>query len=280
MEKNERGNHTNENTRKNSSKNSSKDNEKKVVLVTGSGEGIGRGVAGVLASQGMHIAGLDIDAEANAQTAAQVEALGGLFLPLLCDVGDKLAVKQAVDAAVERFGKIDVLINNAGYWDNSSLIEGDYESQTAEFDRAMGASGLGSYYVTRACIDHMSSGSNIIGMITDHIKPDFLITGSPAIGYDCAKFSMWRQTETWAIQLQPRGIRVNGLCFGAVDTPMLRGVTMALQDTAMQPEDIGQAVLNILAHPIDGPTGQTWLVAKSHEPREVGLREIAELAPS
>ena len=108
MEKNERGNHTNENTRKNSSKNSSKDNEKKVVLVTGSGEGIGRGVAGVLASQGMHIAGLDIDAEANAQTAAQVEALGGLFLPLLCDVGDKLAVKQAVDAAVERLSLIHI----------------------------------------------------------------------------------------------------------------------------------------------------------------------------
>ena len=252
----------------------------KVVLITGSGEGIGRGVARVLAKQGMHVAGLDLDAEANSQTADQVQSLGGSFLALTCDVGDKHAVKRAVDAAVDRFGKIDILINNAGYWDNSSLIEGDYESQTAEFDRAMGASGLGSYYVTRACVDHMPSGSNIIGMITDHIKPDFLITGSPAIGYDCAKFSMWRQTETWAMELKPRGIRVNGLCFGAVDTPMLRNVTMELQDTAMHPEDIGQAVLNILAHPIDGPTGQTWLVAKSREPREIGLREIAELAPA
>jgi len=255
-------------------------NSNKVAVVTGSGEGIGRGVSRVLAKQGMRIAGLDLDAETNAQTALQVRKLGGEFLPKTCDVGDKHAVKRAIDEIVAEVGSIDLLINNAGYWDNSSLLEGDYDTQTTEFDRAMGASALGSYYVTRACIDHMPSGSNIIGMITDHIKPDFLITGSPAVGYDCAKFSMWRQTETWAIELKAKGIRVNGLCFGAVDTPMLRGVTLDLQDTAMAPEDIGQAVLNILAHPTDGPTGQTWLVAKSREPREVGLREIAELAPS
>ena len=125
----------------------------------------------------------------------------------------------------------------------------------------------------------MGEGSNILGMITDHIKPGYLITGSPAIGYDCAKFAMWRQIETWAMELAPRGIRVNGLCFGAVDTPMLRSVTTALAGTAMHPDDIGQAVLNILSHPVDGPTGQSWLVAKSREPREKGLQEIAELAP-
>ncbi len=254
--------------------------EKKVAVITGSAMGIGRGVATVLARQGVKIAGLDVDSAANAETADLVKASGSEFLPLLCDVGDKRAVKLAIESVVQQFGKIDILVNNAGYWDNSALTQGDYDSQTAAFDRAMGASALGSYYVTRACVDHMPAGSNIVGMITDHIKPGYLITGSPAVGYDCAKFAMWRQTETWAMELESRQIRVNGLCFGAVDTPMLRSVTLALQDTAMHPEDIGQAVVNILAHPVGGPTGQTWLVAKSHEPREVGLREIAELAPA
>lgn len=251
----------------------------KFAVVTGAGEGIGRGVSVVLAAQGVHVAGLDIDDEANRETQHLVENEGSRFLPLHCDVGDKRAVKAAIDEAACEFGRIDIVINNAGFWDNSALLQGDYESQTDAFDRAMGASALGSYYVTRACVDHMTSGGNIIGMITDHIKPEFLITGSPAVGYDCAKFAMWRQTETWAIELRPKGIRVNGLCFGAVDTPMLRGVTTELADTAMRPEDIGQAVLNILAHPIDGPSGETWLVAKSREPREVGLQEIAALAP-
>ena len=251
----------------------------KIVVVTGSAKGIGRGVARVLGREGAAIAGLDLDVAANEDTKQEVEALGASFLALDCDVGDKLAVKRSIDAVIERFDRIDVLVNNAGYWDNSALTQGDYESQTAAFDRAMGASAMGSYYVTRACVDHMGEGSNILGMITDHIKPGYLITGSPAIGYDCAKFAMWRQIETWAMELAPRGIRVNGLCFGAVDTPMLRSVTTALAGTAMHPDDIGQAVLNILSHPVDGPTGQSWLVAKSREPREKGLQEIAELAP-
>ena len=251
----------------------------KIVVVTGSAKGIGRGVARVLGREGASVAGLDIDGAANGDTQQEIESLGANFLALDCDVGDKLSVKRSIDAVIDRFGRIDAVVNNAGYWDNSALTQGDYESQTTAFDRAMGASAMGSYYVTRACVDHMSEGGNILGMITDHIKPGYLITGSAAIGYDCAKFAMWRQIETWALELAPRGIRVNGLCFGAVDTPMLRSVTTALAGTAMHADDIGQAVLNILMHPIDGPTGQSWLVAKSHEPRDKGLQEIAELAP-
>ena len=251
-----------------------------VAVVTGSAKGIGRGVALVLAQQGVRIAGLDVDASDNAETASRVESAGGQFMAITCDISDKHAVKQAIEKVVDTYRQIDLLINNAGYWDNSALTQGDYDSQTVEFDRAMGASAMGSYYVTRACIDHMPAGSNIIGMITDHIKPGYLITGAPAVGYDCAKFAMWRQTETWAIELADRRIRVNGLCFGAVDTPMLRSVTTDLQATAMKAEDIGQAVLNILAHSTEGPTGQTWLIAKTHDAREIGLEEIAALAPS
>lgn len=253
----------------------------KVAVITGSAVGIGRGVAVTLARLGMRIAALDIDTTNNAETAALVEAAGAACLAIDCDVGDKRAVKLAIDAVAEKFGGIHLLVNNAGYWDNSALTEGSYDSQTAAFDRAMDASAFGSYYCTRAAVEHLiaSGGGNIIGMITDHVKPGHYITGLPAVGYDCAKFAMWRQTETWAQELAPHDIRVNGLCFGAVDTPMLRGATDGLLDTAMQPEDIGQAVVNIVSHGSEGPTGETWLVAKTPEPREVGLAEIAALAP-
>ena len=218
----------------------------------------------------------------NLQTAELVEAAGRRCEPFACDVGDKSQVKAAVDEVAQQFGRIDILINNAGYWDNSALLTGDFESQTEAFDRAMGASVLGAYYCTRAVVDHMqrTGGGNVIGMITDHVKPGHYITGLPAVGYDCGKFGMWRQTETWAEELRGSNIRVNGLCFGAVDTPMLRSATTGLLETAMQPADMGQAVLNILAHGADGPTGQTWLICKTPEPRDVGLQEIAALAPT
>lgn len=253
----------------------------KTAVISGSAVGIGRGVAVTLARLGMNVAALDIDTANNAETLRLVTAAGARCLVFDCDVGDKWAVKAAIDAAANEFGGIDLLVNNAGYWDNSSLTQGTYESQTDAFDRAMKASALGSYYCTRAAVDHMraSGGGNVVGMITDHVKPGFYITGLPAVGYDCAKFGMWRQTETWAQELAEYNIRVNGLCFGAVDTPMLRAVIDDMYETAMQPEDIGQAVANIVAHGPAGPTGETWLVAKTHEPRETGLAEIAALAP-
>jgi NAD(P)-dependent dehydrogenase (short-subunit alcohol dehydrogenase family) len=244
--------------------------------------GIGRGVAVVLARLGMNIAALDIDAANNRSTAEKVRAAGASGIAIDCDVGDKRAAKIAIDAVAEKFGGIDLLVNNAGFWDNSALTQGTFESQTEAFDKAMGASALGTFYCTRAAVDHLRAGGggNVIGMITDHVKPGHYITGLPAVGYDCGKFAMWRQTETWAQELAPHNIRVNGLCFGAVDTPMLRSATDGLLATAMQPEDIGQAVANIVAHGPTGPTGETWLVAKTPEPREVGLAEIAALAPS
>jgi len=253
----------------------------KTAVITGSAVGIGRGVAVVLARLGMNVAALDIDGANNTETARLVAAAGAQCLAIECDVGDKHAVKTAVDATAEEFGGIHLLINNAAFWDNSALTHGSYESQTAAFDRAMNASAMGSYYCVRAAVDHMrdSGGGNVVGMITDHIKPGYYITGLPAVGYDCAKFAMWRQTETWAQELLEYNIRVNGLCFGAVDTPMLRGVIEEMYATAMQPEDIGQAVVNIVAHGAGGPTGETWLVAKTHEPRATGLAEIAALAP-
>ena len=253
----------------------------KTAVITGSAVGIGRGVAVVLARLGMNIGALDIDTANNQQTAKLVQDAGASCLAIDCDVGDKRAAKIAIDAVAEKIGGINLLVNNAGYWDNSALTQGTYESQTEAFDKAMGGSALGAFYCTRAAVDHMraAGGGNVIGMITDHVKPGYLITGKPAVGYDCGKFGMVRQTETWAQELAPHGIRVNGLCFGAVDTPMLRAVAADPLPGEMQVEDIGQAVVNIVAHGSAGPTGETWLVAKTEESREVGLAEIAALAP-
>ncbi len=252
-----------------------------VAVITGSAIGIGRGIAVGLAAQGVHIAGLDIDVSENKQTAEQVRSLGGQALALTCDVGSREAVRDALDATLRTFGRVDILINNAAVWLDCALTTGDYESQTDAFAQSMNSCALGSYYCAMAAVPAMirAGGGNIINIVTEHIKEGHYITGMAASGYDCAKFSQWRLTETWAVELKKHGIRVNALCTGAVDTPMLRGVSAKVAEAGMRVEDMAAAVLNVLAHGPDGPTGQSYAFGFTGTPRTASIEQIAALAP-
>ena len=253
----------------------------KVAVVTGSAIGIGRGISVALAEQGADVIALDINVVENRGTARAVREAGAKCLAIACDIADKVQVRSAVDAGLQAFERIDVLVNNAAVWDDSSLLNGTFESQTAAFDEAMGACAMGAYYCARACVPAMleAGGGHIVNVITEHVKEGHHIAGPQGLGYDCAKFSMWRQTENWAGELAESNIRVNGLCFGATDTPMLRGVAPDIADSAMQPADLGQAVINLLAHGQQGPNGQTFLFGVTGSPREESLVAIAALAP-
>lgn len=253
----------------------------KVAVITGSAVGIGRGIAVALAREGADIIALDIDVLENHTTAAEVGAVGRECLALACDVSDKIQVRTAINEGLAAFGRVDVLVNNAAVWDDSSLLGGTYESQTAAYDNAMGSCAMGAYYCARACAPAMAAkdGGNIINVITEHVKEGHYITQAPALGYDCAKFAQWRQTENWAHELHDSGIRVNGLCFGATDTPMFRNAVPTKGLDTMKVEDLGQAVINLIAHGAAGPTGQTFLFGTSGTPREDSLKAIAALAP-
>jgi NAD(P)-dependent dehydrogenase (short-subunit alcohol dehydrogenase family) len=252
-----------------------------VAVISGSAMGIGRGIAVGLAQRGVNTVCLDIDAAGNAQTAEQVRSLGGQALALTCDVGDRSQVQAAFDKTLRTFGRIDILINNAAVWLDCALTTGTYESQTEAFARSMNSCALGSYYCAMAAVPAMISGGggNIINIVTEHIKAGRYITGMPASGYDCAKFSQWRLTETWAVELKKHRIRVNALCTGAVDTPMLRSVSTKTAEAGMKVEDMAAAVINVLAHGPGGPTGQSYPFGFTGTPRETSLREIAALAP-
>lgn len=251
----------------------------RVAVVTGSAAGIGRGLVLAFAEQGARVAGLDIDSVGNAESARLVAATGQEGLFLHCDVADAVAVEQAIEQVVQRFDRIDLLVNNTAIWSDDSLTGGSYRQQTESFSRAIGVCALASYYCACAAVPHMGRGSNIINLITEHIKEGHYITGAPATGYDCAKFSQWRLTESWAQELAERGIRVNGLCFGATDTPMLRGVNEEMAELGMKPEDLARAVLNVVAHGEQGPSGECYLFGTSGTPRAESLEQIAALAP-
>jgi NAD(P)-dependent dehydrogenase (short-subunit alcohol dehydrogenase family) len=250
--------------------------DRAVAIVTGSAVGIGRALCSAFAARGMHVFGFDIDTEANATTAAIV---GVSMSPVTCDVGDAAAVKAAVDQVVARTGRVDVLVNNAAVFNDTSLTGGSYDEQVAAFHLAMDACSSGSFHCTAAVVATMEAtgGGNVINMITEHIRSQRLITGMSATGYDCAKFAQWRLTESWAEELRPRGIRVNGLAFGATDTPMLRAVSARIADNGMHAGDMADAVLAIIDQGHSGPTGAVWDVGFSGTPRVESLEQIAAI---
>ena len=259
------------------------DLEGQVAVVTGSAIGIGRGLCTAFAERGADVVAIDVDEAENAATVALAAAGGRRPAPMAitCDVGDPAAVKAAADDVLERFGRVDVLVNNAALWNDTRLTAGSYDTQVSAFHAALGACATGAFHVTAALLPGLraAGGGNVVNMLTDHVLPGHHITGYAATGYDVAKFGLWRLTESWAVELAPLGVRVNGLSFGATDTPMLRGVSAELAELAMTPADLAQAVFNVLAHGPDGPTGQNYVFGMTRAPRLEHLAGIAAIAP-
>ena len=255
--------------------------DEQVAVISGAAVGIGRGIAITLAENGATVASLDIDSASNGETLRLVRKAGGTGLAIDCDVADKVQVRRAMNEVLQTLGRIDLLVNNAAIYVDTSLTAGTYESQTEEYARSIGVCALGSYYCARAVVPMMqlAGGGNIINIITEHIKEGHLMTGPGASGYDGAKWVMWRQTESWAVELKDHNIRVNALCMGATDTPMLRAVSVPIAEAGMKPSDVGQAVMNVLDHGPDGPTGESYLFGTSGTSREQSLGEIDAIAP-
>lgn len=247
-----------------------------VAVVSGSAIGIGRAVSIMAAAGGARVVGLDIDVDGNAETQRRVHEIGGSMEAVRCDVGEADTVAEAIGA----LDRIDVVVNNAAVWNDTTLTGGDYAKQTAAFSRAMDACAFGSFHLAAAALPKLReagsrpAGANIVNLITEHIRMHRLITGMPATGYDSAKFVQWRLTESWAKELAPIGIRVNGLAFGATDTPMLRAVSARIAEAGMRAEDIAQAVFNIVHQGPGGATGVTYDVGFSGTPRSESLAQI------
>jgi NAD(P)-dependent dehydrogenase (short-subunit alcohol dehydrogenase family) len=189
--------------------------EGKVVLVTGAGTGIGRAVCVRLAEEGA-------DVVVTSQTPAHVEetgrlaaeASGGEQLALQLDVADSEAVDRVVAQVVERFGRIDVLSNNAGI----ELVHGPSLVQTTndEWDRLFKVTVAGTFYTCRAAIPHMPDGSSIVNMASIN---SFVAWENDA-PYTATKGAVMQLTRALALELAAREIRVNAVCPGVIDTPL------------------------------------------------------------
>src|SRR5881296_3876100 len=223
----------------------------KVAFVTGAGGGIGRATAMAFAREGASVVVADVSEKDNQRTARMIEEQGGRALAVRCDVTRAEDVKAALDKTVEAFGRLDFAFNNAGIEPRKPAPTAEYEE--AEWNRIIDTNLRGVFLCMKheiplilkqggGAVVNTSSGVGIVG-----------IKGSPA--YTAAKHGVIGLTRAAALDYAAQNIRVNAVCPGYIDTPMMgrftggtpEGRAKVISEEPIgrmgRPEEIANAVL-------------------------------------
>ncbi len=201
----------------------------RVVLVTGGGSGIGEAICVRFAHEGGEVVVTTRDPDHLARSVERVAAVADRApLGLRMDVTDAASVAGAVDAVVERFGRIDVLCANAGV--DLPRAPAIQDVTDDEWHRVMAVNVTGTFLVTRACVPHIPDGGAVvtIGSINSFVAwPNDL-------PYTTSKGAVLQFTRALALDLAPRRIRANCVCPGVIDTPLTR----AFIDAGPDPDQV------------------------------------------
>jgi NAD(P)-dependent dehydrogenase (short-subunit alcohol dehydrogenase family) len=187
-----------------------------VALVTGAGDGIGKGCATTLAEAGANVVINDIHAAKGQAVADAIQRMGREALFVQADVTEPAQVQAMVDAIAQRFGTLHILVNNAG----DNLFKGLADTEPHEWDRIMNLDLRGLYLVTRACLPLLKAagGASIINIASVHAQA----TLSNITAYAAAKGGVVSLTRALNQELGPFGIRVNAISPGFVMTPLMQ----------------------------------------------------------
>jgi NAD(P)-dependent dehydrogenase (short-subunit alcohol dehydrogenase family) len=186
----------------------------KVVLVTGAASGIGLGAALRFGAEGAKVVLVDRDAAALPAASAQLRQRGtGETMELVCDVGAEQEVAAAVEQVMARFGRLDVVVNNAGLM----LFKPIEQLTGADWLHVLQVDLLGAFFFIKQAFLHMRPGGAIVNLSSVHA----LETEPMVAPYAAAKAALLSLTRSAALEGIPKGIRVNAILPGAIDTPML-----------------------------------------------------------
>jgi NADP-dependent 3-hydroxy acid dehydrogenase YdfG len=216
-------------------------------IITGAGRGIGAAIARTLADLGARLVLADRDEETLAETIAAITAAGGEALPVAADVRDHRDMERLRDACLERFGRIDFAVANAGIGDASSMDEGDPERWRAVIETNV----LGVAYTIRAVLPAMREQGDGHLVLIASVSGREAYIGEPI--YSASKWAVVGLGHSLRKETVGTGVRVTLIEPGLVDTPLVRSHPFAqawLETIApLQDEDVARAVAYVLTQP-------------------------------
>jgi NAD(P)-dependent dehydrogenase (short-subunit alcohol dehydrogenase family) len=211
----------------------------KVALITGAASGIGRATAERLAREGASLFLVDLAKEGLEETAKRCSAAGGAIESAPCDVAREEQVNDAVARCIDRFGKLDVLVNVAGIL----LLAHTHETTLAQWQKVLDVNLTGTFLFCKAALPHLlASHGNIV-----NTSSTSAINGMPyGAAYGASKGAVLALTRALAVEYGGKGVRVNAICPGSIKTPMGSGSNL--------PKDVNWDLLK-RAMPLDKARG-------------------------
>lgn len=244
--------------------------DKQVAVVTGAGNGIGKGIAAEFAAQGYGVVVATLDSAEGKAVEAELAAAGYEALFVQTDVRDEESVKAMVDATLSHYGRVDVLVNNAGITIFKPLLEATLEDWSRVIDTDLRGVFLCSKYVAQAMVDAGRKGA-IVNISSNHAMRTLPNTEM----YAAAKGGVNAMTRSMALSLGKYGIRVNCVCPGFTDThhyqtwladkdepAVVEAEVQKLHATGRisTPQDIAQMVLFLSGSQSGNVTGGEFLI--------------------
>ncbi len=198
----------------------------KTAIVTGAAQGLGQAFAERLAAEGAAVAICDIQPGVMAVGSA-IAATGADVLCQTFDITDVSACRSFVAATTARFGRLDILVNNAAVW-RSTPVTDPWDKALADFDAVMDVNVKAAMVMCRLAVPHMiaAGGGDIVNISTDYVLPKRRdgVNAPDTDLYNASKWALNGLTDGGAQALAPHNIRMNSLCMGPTDTEMLRAL--------------------------------------------------------
>lgn len=206
----------------------------KVAIITGAASGIGLATAKRLGSEGARVVIADLDDEASLAAATAVREMGAPgVLTATCDVSKEAQVKTTVKATLQKFGQLDIVVNNAGLM----IFKPLEEHEESDWLNVLRVDLLGAFFFTKQAFLTMKAGGAIVNVSSVHA-----IETTPLVSsYAAAKAALLSLTRSAALEGNPKGIRVNAVLPGAIDTPMLwENPNVKSGQEVINPADVGK----------------------------------------